>query len=34
MVWPSYILRKKILDKININTIIDDFASKKVRRNF
>jgi hypothetical protein len=29
-----YVLTKKILDKIDINTIIDDFDSRNVKRNF
>jgi hypothetical protein len=27
-------IEKKLLDDIDINSIIDDFASKNVRRNF
>jgi hypothetical protein len=27
-------IEKKILDKIDINTIIDDFTSRNIRRNF
>jgi hypothetical protein len=27
-------IEKKLLDDIDINSIIDDFVSKKVRRNF
>jgi hypothetical protein len=27
-------IEKKLLDEIDINTIIDDFASRNVRRNF
>jgi hypothetical protein len=34
MAWKLYILRKKLSDAIDIDTIINDFATKNMRRNF